>query len=201
VRAALNPKHSRRTVMNHLQTIADARATRRLIWCAAAMLAGAAAAHAQNTSSAPVIYPAKGQSAKQLDQDRYECHTWARGQSGFDPTQAPPTATPTQTVAAMTTTASSGGVPVSGMAAGAMGGAAIAELSHHDAGRGAAAGALSGAVIQRVKQQQAAQAQQAKQQAAQQQATQQQASARNQQRATYERAMGACMEGRGYTVK
>jgi ADP-ribosylglycohydrolase len=82
-----------------------------------------------------------------------------------------------------------------------MGGAAVAELTHHDAGRGAAAGAIGGAVIQRVKQQQAAQQQQAKQQAAQQQASQQQASARSQQRATYERAMGACMEGRGYTVK
>jgi hypothetical protein len=187
--------------MNHLQSIVDARAARNLLWCAAAMLFGAAAAHAQQgAANAPVIYPAKGQTAKQQDQDRYECHSWARGQSGFDPTQSTPAAVPTQT-AATTTGASSGGAPVSGMAAGAMGGAAIAELSHHDAGRGAAAGALGGAVFQRVKQQQAAQQQQAKQQAAQQQATQQQAAARSQQRATYERAMGACMEGRGYTVK
>jgi len=185
--------------MNQLLAIADARATRRLIWCAVAMLIGAAAAHAQNTPS--VIYPAKGQSAKQQDQDRYECHTWAREQSGFDPTQVAPTTAPTQTVPAGTTTASSAGAPAGSMAAGAMGGAAVAELTHHDAGRGAAAGALGGAVIQRVKQQQAAQQQQARQQAAQQQANQQQASARSQQRATYERAIGACMEGRGYTVK
>ena len=185
--------------MNHLQSLVDERATRRLIWCAAAMLLGAAAAHAQNTS--PVIYPAKGQSAKQQDQDRYECHSWARGQSGFDPTQPAPTSVPTQTATVTTTGTSSGGAPVSGMAAGAMGGAAVAELTHHDAGRGAAAGAIGGALIQRVKQQQGAQQQQAKQQAAQQQASQQQASARSQQRATYERAMGACMEGRGYTVK
>jgi hypothetical protein len=185
--------------MNHLSSLADSRATRRLLWCAAALLLGAAVAHAQNTQ--PVIYPAKGQSAKQQDQDRYECHTWARGQSGFDPTQSAPTSAPTQTAAVATNGASSSGAPVSGMAAGAMGGAAVAELTHHDAGRGAAAGAIGGAVIQRVKQQQAAQQQQAKQQAAQQQASQQQASARGQQRATYERAMGACMEGRGYTVK
>jgi hypothetical protein len=201
VHAALNPEHLRRTEMNHLQAIADARATRRLIWCAAAMLFGAAAAHAQNTSITSVIYPAKGQSAKQQDQDRYECHTWARGQSGFDPTQPTPTSAPTQTAAVATTGTSSSGAPVSGMAAGAMGGAAVAELTHHDAGRGAAAGAIGGAVFQRVKQQQAAQQQQARQQAAQQQVSQQQASARSQQRATYERAMGACMEGRGYTVK
>jgi hypothetical protein len=187
--------------MNHLHAIADARATRRMIWCAAALLLGAAAAHAQTTANAPVIYPAKGQSAKQQHQDRYECHTWARGQSGFDPTQPVPSGTPTQTAVASTSGTSSSGAPVSGMAAGAMGGAAVAELTHHDAGRAAAAGAIGGAVIQRVKQQQAAQQQQAKQQAAQQQASSQQAAARNQQRATYERAMGACMEGRGYTVK
>jgi hypothetical protein len=185
--------------MNHLSSFADARAVRRLLWCAVALLLGAAAAHAQNTQ--PVIYPAKGQSAKQQDQDRYECHTWARGQSGFDPTQAPSGSAPAQSVAATSTGTSAGGAPVSGMAAGAMGGAAVAELTHHDAGRGAAAGAIGGAVIQRVKQQQAAQQQQAKQQAAQQQAAAQQSAARSQQRATYERALGACMEGRGYTVK
>jgi hypothetical protein len=56
-------------------------------------------------------------------------------------------------------------------------------------------------VLQRVKQNQAAQRQQVQQQTAQQQAMQQQVAARNQQRATYERAFGACMEGRGYTVK
>ena len=185
--------------MNRLQSI-RARAACQLLWCAAAMAFGAAAHAQQGAANAPVIYPAKGQTAKQQDQDRYECHTWARGQSGFDPTQ--PNAAPTQTAGAPTsTTTASSGAPVGGMAAGAMGGAAIAELTHHDAGRGAAAGALGGAVFQRVKQQQAAQQQQVKQQAAQQQANAQQANARSQQRATYERAMGACMEGRGYTVK
>ena len=34
------------------------------------------------------IYPRNGQSQKQQDQDRYECHDWAVNQSGFDPTQA-----------------------------------------------------------------------------------------------------------------
>lgn len=31
------------------------------------------------------IYPREGQSADQQDQDRYECHRWAAGQTGFDP--------------------------------------------------------------------------------------------------------------------
>ncbi len=33
------------------------------------------------------IYPKNGQSPAQQSQDRYECHSWATGQTGFDPTQ------------------------------------------------------------------------------------------------------------------
>jgi hypothetical protein len=33
------------------------------------------------------IYPKNGQSEEQQARDRYECHTWAASQSGFDPTQ------------------------------------------------------------------------------------------------------------------
>jgi Family of unknown function (DUF6515) len=32
------------------------------------------------------VYPRNGQSADQTAKDRYECHTWAVGQTGFDPT-------------------------------------------------------------------------------------------------------------------
>ena len=32
-----------------------------------------------------VAYPANGQSASQIDQDRYDCYRWAVDQSGFDP--------------------------------------------------------------------------------------------------------------------
>lgn len=151
---------------------------------------------AQTLVAAPIFYPAKGQSAATQDKDRYECHDWARGQSGYDPTQA--ALQPAPAGEPGTTAAAKSGA--TGMAVGAMGGAALAELTHHDAGRGAAVGVVSGAVLQRAKQQsaQSKEAQQA--QAAQQQALQQ-AAARNQQRATYERALGACMEGRGYTVR
>src|ERR1700675_1836418 len=34
------------------------------------------------------IYPAKGQSQAQQDRDRYECHSWAVKQTGFDPSRA-----------------------------------------------------------------------------------------------------------------
>ena len=32
------------------------------------------------------VYPAAGQSEAQIADDRYQCHTWAAGQSGYDPT-------------------------------------------------------------------------------------------------------------------
>jgi hypothetical protein len=34
-----------------------------------------------------IIYPKQGQSKDQQAADQYECHNWARGQTGFDPTQ------------------------------------------------------------------------------------------------------------------
>jgi hypothetical protein len=35
-----------------------------------------------------MIYPKNGQTTDQQAADRYECHSWAKGQTGFDPTQA-----------------------------------------------------------------------------------------------------------------
>jgi hypothetical protein len=34
-----------------------------------------------------IIYPKNGQSKEQQSADQYECHMWAKGQTGFDPTQ------------------------------------------------------------------------------------------------------------------
>ena len=33
------------------------------------------------------IYPKQGQSEQQQATDRYQCHSWAKSQTGFDPTQ------------------------------------------------------------------------------------------------------------------
>ena len=41
-----------------------------------------------------MIYPAKGQSQEQLDKDKYECYSWAKKQTGFDPMQVPTASTP-----------------------------------------------------------------------------------------------------------
>ena len=43
-------------------------------------------------SAAPFYYPAKDQSAEQLNKDKFECYGWASGQTGFDPAAAPPKA-------------------------------------------------------------------------------------------------------------
>ena len=44
------------------------------------------------------IYPQSGQSPEQQADDRYQCHKWAVGQSGFDPTQVGGGVPPDQTV-------------------------------------------------------------------------------------------------------
>ena len=41
----------------------------------------------QNAETQLYIYPSNGQTQEQQDQDRYECYSWARNQTGFDPTQ------------------------------------------------------------------------------------------------------------------
>jgi hypothetical protein len=34
-----------------------------------------------------MVYPKNGQSEDQTNKDKFECHKWAVGQTGFDPTQ------------------------------------------------------------------------------------------------------------------
>ncbi len=55
------------------------------------------AAQAAPVSYDVIAYPAGGQSAELQAKDRYECHSWAVGQSGFDPATA--TSAPAQTIA------------------------------------------------------------------------------------------------------
>ena len=35
------------------------------------------------------IYPNQGQSNDQMEQDKFQCYNWAKGQTGFDPMQVP----------------------------------------------------------------------------------------------------------------
>jgi hypothetical protein len=41
----------------------------------------------QNPTSDLIIYPKNGQTKDQQAADEYECHNWAKSQTGFDPTQ------------------------------------------------------------------------------------------------------------------
>jgi hypothetical protein len=48
------------------------------------------AEQAQTQMSSPTklfAYPKNGQTVDQQSRDQYECHSWARDQSGFDPTK------------------------------------------------------------------------------------------------------------------
>lgn len=163
--------------------------------CAGALLApdAQAASLGARGPSGQMIYPAKGQGMQQAERDRFECHEWAREQSGFDPTQPAHTA---QTASGQPAAGPSGGGRGSALA-GAAGGAAIAELADKDPGKGAAVGLLGAGLRQQVQQQRqiSAQQQQAQQQEAQQRAAQ------AQRREGYDRGFAACMEARGYVVK
>ena len=132
-----------------------------------------------------MIYPNEGQDEAQQEQDNYQCYSWAKNESGFDP-MLPPTATeppPDQKD------------PNTGVGRGALRGAAVGGIIDGSDGAktGAAVGAVTGGVRRSTanKQNAQAQAQYEQQQVAQYEAA----------RSSYNRAFAACMEGRGYTVR
>jgi hypothetical protein len=141
---------------------------------AAAAVLAATAADAQQ-----YVYPMRGQSPDRQSNDIAACSKWARSQSGYDPAHPPPMAQAEP-------------APVTGSGArarGAAGGAIVGAIGGN-AGGGAAAGALAGGMTRRMRNRNAANSQN---EAAQQQAAQLQDS--------YYRARGACLTGRGYSVK
>jgi predicted lipid-binding transport protein (Tim44 family) len=139
-----------------------------------------------------VIYPAEGQSKDQMEKDRFECYTWGRDNSGFDPMAAP------TTTSAPPKQKDTGGVgksaAVGGLVGGAIGG--ITKGSKKGLGRGALAGAATGGILGKVK----SNKNQNKNQQRQQDWERQEVANYNQGRNSYNRAFGACMTGRGYTV-
>jgi hypothetical protein len=148
------------------------------------MLLGSTVAGAQTNDM--FIYPAKGQSQAQQDKDRYECHSWAVQQTGFDPSR-PQTASaqaPQQYQPSKPHVLQGAG---RGAALGAVGGAITG-----NAGKGAAAGAAMGGLAGgfRRRDERLSQAdRQADREAA-----------GNPARSAYMRAMATCLQGRGYTV-
>jgi hypothetical protein len=144
----------------------------------------------QSRGSELYVFPNKGQSQDQIEQDKYQCYTWAKRQTGFDPMQKPQATTPPPQGAG--TSAS----PLGGAARGALVGVTAGAIAG-DAGKGAAIGAASGALIGGMRRREYARRQyQAEQQWAQEQAAQY-----THRRNEYNRAYAACLEGKGYTVK
>lgn len=167
----------------------------RITWSAVTL----AALLAVPASADMFIYPAKGQSAEQQAKDKAECQAWASQQTGFDPMTPPPQ--PSAGEPPPSSGGAEGGV-VRGAARGAAVGAVVGAIAG-DAGKGAAAGAAGGGLMggmrRRDSRREAAQQQQQWEQQ-QRSEYQRQLDAYNQKRANFERAMGTCLEGRGYTV-
>ena len=164
----------------------------------AAAPAAAPAAGPLSSSLGVYVFPAKGQAPQQQSNDETACFGWAKTQTGIDPMAIVPQVQPAQQ-GQSTANAGSGSV-ARGAVGGAVAGTAVGAVAGNT-GKGAAIGAtvgvLSGAAHRnQAKQQAAAQ----EQQAAAQQQQQAQASVA-QQKATYNRAFAACLEGKGYTVK
>jgi hypothetical protein len=137
-----------------------------------------------------IVYPAKGQSPDQMERDKFECYSWAKKETGFDPMQKPQATAPPppeeEPVGGVGRGAVRGGLV--GLGVGAIAG---------DAGKGAAIGAVGGGLIGGVRRHD----QQQRQQQAEQQWANQQANEYAQKRSSYDRAYSACLEARGYTVK
>ena len=180
--------------------------TKAIKFAAAAVLALPAIAGAQGTQAAPApaaapaaapaqqslsqslgvyAFPAKQQTKEVQDKDEYDCYQWAKQNSGVDP-MAP--AQPAQ----QETKQKRGGA-VKGAAKGAAVGTAVGAISG-DPGKGAAIGAVTGSAAGA-----AGQAKANKAAAAQQQQQAQQAAANTKNE--FNKAFGACLEGKGYTVK
>jgi Glycine-zipper domain len=136
------------------------------------------------------IYPLKKQSVEQQDRDRYECHRWAVQQTGCDPSKTYPNNPSYQDPKPYRP---SGPQVLRGAGRGAALGAVGGAITGN-AGKGAAAGAAMGGLMGGFRKMD-----ERRRQAAQEQANA--ASALASQQMNYTRAMAACLEGRGYSVK
>jgi hypothetical protein len=177
------------------------------VWLAAgALLALAACApprYAVHPTAAPspapstqvYFYPTRNQSPAQQERDRYECYLWAVKQTGFDPSA--PRLAPHQRLEVVPQPA-----PGHDAAAGAVTGAVLGAIvspprqSAEGAVIGAIAGAIIGAASDAARQEQAERLQEYYDRR-----DTLRTSRVELQAANYRRAMAACLEGRGYTVR
>jgi hypothetical protein len=144
-------------------------------------------------------YPLHEQPAEQQDRDHYECSVWATQQTGFDPSA--PGVPPHDRMRVVSAGPPPGTNTAIGAVAGAILGAAIAP--RWQSAGGALAGAVVGGAIGSAGDAANAQANAANFQAAQAASAQNRraAAAQEQKAGDYRRALSACLDGRGYSVR
>jgi hypothetical protein len=140
-----------------------------------------------------IVYPAKGQTPEQQESDEYGCLVWAADQVGIKPGTPPPDPKAAGAAAAAKVDTATTGVAVKSAAKGAAAGAIIGSISGN-AGSGAAYGAAIGGIAGR----------KAKKQAVASADAEAQKKVEAEQKAKMEslkKAMSACLEPKGYTIK
>jgi hypothetical protein len=150
--------------------------------------AGSTPSPSMSTSLGLHAFPSKNQPPEVQSKDEYACYGWSKQNTGFDPVAAETANSQAQ--------ANKSSAPAAPGAKGAAGGAAMGATAGAiggDAGKGAAVGATAGGLRGR----------RAKKEAEKQAQKQQQGQAQKQQASLdgFKKAFGACMEGKGYTVK
>lgn len=148
---------------------------------AAVLCFGGAEAWAQQV----YVYPSQGQSQAQQNADQGQCYAWAVQQSGYDP------ANPQMAGAPPAGYSEPQGDVLRGAARGAAGGA-IGGAIAGNAGKGAAIGAAVGGLFGGMRRRDRRRQQESQQQ--------QYYQAQQYGLSAYNRAFGACMQGRGYTI-
>jgi hypothetical protein len=133
----------------------------------------------------PIVFPAEGQSDEQMEKDKYDCYQWAKKETGFDPMEVPKATAPPPEQEAKR----------GGVLRGAAGGAIVGGII--DGSDGAKKGAAAGGVVGGARRHRQVREEQYKED----QWAQEQTAQYSQKRNTYNRAYGACLEGKGYTVK
>jgi hypothetical protein len=145
------------------------------------------------------FYPTQGHTLppERQDRDKYECNSWAVQQTGFDPSD--PHVPPHQRMQIVAGGPPPGAQVGAGALTGAIVGAAVSRP--WEAGRGALLGGLAGAAIGGIAEAEHNNELNRLQARANADASQTQNAALEQKAAAFRRAIGACLEARGYSVK
>ena len=143
-------------------------------------------------------YPRNGQSDYQQRRDRFECHNWAVSQSGFDPGRLDMSQLPSPPPVHVEPNPPVGADTVALGVTGALIGAAVA--NPRNAGGGALAGLVVGGLLGAASDASREAAAQRIQNASNARFDSQQTQL-DQRADRYRRALAACLDGRGYTVR